>query len=234
MTTPAFLDASQRRKTSGKAKKEVGAQSAAPADRDDASGSQSVRKADSPNGNSAKARRATQGEIKARRRGQQSASDPARGTALAALRALATRPEMIDLAEMVRPGSASGAFAALVDGASTRGPAGSADRAQLWRIFGMPWVPEVGNARTAGTLLGSALGAAVAQLEQGRRHDAVTVAPVIEAKPLEMQPYEGGGHVFAQHEDGQEGQAGRQQAGKAGDAEGQGDAAQAAPPRRSR
>lgn len=219
MTTPAFLDASQRRKTRGKAKKEVGAQSAAPADRDGASGSQSVRKADSPNGNSAKARRNGYEAEVSRGEGQQSVRHRPRETTPLAVMALASRPDVLAELEEIRPGATRKALGAMLDGAGQKGASGAPDRAALWRIVGMPWVGEGASARAAGTMLGSALGAAVAQLEQGRRHDAVTVAPVIEAKPLEMQPYEGGGHVFAQHEDGQEGQ---------------GDAAQAAPPRRSR
>jgi hypothetical protein len=127
------------------------------------------------------------GAKRAKVRAQQSLSEPAHGKTVEALRRMATRPELVDLAEALQPGAVGGAFLAMVDGATTRGPSGAADRGQLWRVLGMPWISDTGGARAAGTILGAVVGEAVARLEQHRRHAGGTVDGRAGAKVLDIQ-----------------------------------------------
>lgn len=93
------------------------------------------------------------------------------------LRALATRPEMVDAVEEAHPGVLTGAVVAMARGAQIAGPSGVADRSALWRMVGMPWIGEGGGkaARDLGAALGAAYGEAVARLEGHRRHSPGTV-----------------------------------------------------------
>lgn len=227
MTTPAFLDASRAKKRRAKGEKAQVAQAEMREFHNPASLNVEARNPPSGNVNKAAERMKPQGKGRAQGRGQHSAEADLSLVLAGPVASLSTRPELVAEIERIQPGAITGAVCAMVKGAQAKGPSGASDRAAMWRMLGMPWVGEGASARAAGTMLGSALGAAVAQLEQGRRHDAVTVAPVIEAKPLEMQPYEGGGHVFAQHEDGREG-------AEAGPVEGQEAKAQVSTPRRAR
>ena len=234
VTTPAFLGASRAKKTRAKAQEAAGAQGHEPNGAIPSTDSDGVRKADSGASNTKRRGKGVLEGPRERARGRRSVSAPDHESIVAGLRALATRPQMLETFEAISPGAIVDAVDAMLTGATVSGAHGAADRAALWRILGMPWVGEGASARQVGNVLGAAVGTAVAAIEQGRRHDAATVGPVIEAKPLEMQPDLGGGLVFAQHEAGQEAGSQRQEAGKAGSQEGRGQAAQAAPPRRSR
>lgn len=100
------------------------------------------------------------------------------------LRGLASRPQILDLMEQVQPGAIHGAVKAMLGGAVVAGAHGAADRASMWRVLGMPWVGENGNAKQTGALLGAALGEAVARLEGHRGHVPVTLDGKAEAKAL--------------------------------------------------
>jgi len=97
----------------------------------------------------------------------------------ATLRAISTRPDMLDKVETEHPGVLTGALAAMARGAQIAGPSGVADRAALWKVVGMPWVGEGGSsgktARDLGAALGAAYGEAVSRLEGHRRRAGVTV-----------------------------------------------------------
>ena len=112
-------------------------------------------------------------------RGKQSVEAPSAGTLaiVAQLRALASRPDLLDAVEGIHPGATGGAVVAMVRSAQTAGPSGVADRAALWRVLGMPWIGEGGGkmAKDLGAALGAAYGEAVARLEGHRRQDLVTL-----------------------------------------------------------
>jgi hypothetical protein len=103
------------------------------------------------------------------------------------LREASTRPALLDQIEAIEPGAITGAVMAMVHGAQTRGAGGVADRAAMWRMFGMPWVGEGGSAKQVGAVLGAALGEAVARIEDHRGHGRVTVDIRADAKPLTVQ-----------------------------------------------
>ena len=114
-------------------------------------------------------------------RGMQSADQfPLPSPSLTAtLRAISTRPEMLDKIETEHPGVLTGALAAMARGAQIAGPSGVADRAALWKVVGMPWIGDAGSsgktARDLGAALGAAYGEAVSRLEGHRRRGGVTV-----------------------------------------------------------
>ena len=107
----------------------------------------------------------------------------------ATLRAISTRPEMLDKIETEHPGVLTGALAAMARGAQIAGPSGVADRAALWKVVGMPWIGDAGSsgktARDLGAALGAAYGEAVSRLEGHRRHrrDTARAPVVIEGLP---------------------------------------------------
>ena len=105
------------------------------------------------------------------------------------LRALATRPEMVDAVEEAHPGVLTGAVVAMARGAQIAGPSGVADRSALWRMVGMPWIGEGGGkaARDLGAALGAAYGEAVSRLEGHRRQDLVTLDHADTAEPAEVR-----------------------------------------------
>lgn len=234
MTTPTFLGASRAKKRRAKAEEGQSAQGHEPEGAIPSTDSVSVRKADSSAKSTKRRGKGVLEGPRERARGRRSTSAPDHESIIAGLRALATRPQMLETFEAISPGAIVDAVDAMLTGATVSGAHGAADRAALWRILGMPWVGEGASARNVGNILGSAVGTAVAAIEQGRRHGAVTLPPTLEAKALEMQPLPGDGRMFAQHEAGQEAGSQRQEAGKAASQEGQGQAAQASPPRRTR
>lgn len=125
------------------------------------------------------------------RRGKQSVGAPSAASlaVVAKIKAMASRPELIDAMEVMHPGAVGGAVAAMMQSAQVAGPGGAADRSALWRVVGAPWVGDGGGkaARDLGAALGAAYGEAVSRLEGHRRHGTVTLDHADTAEPAEVR-----------------------------------------------
>lgn len=172
--TPSFLNSRR------KAQKEAPTATAQPKDKPDAATATKTAKTAASDKTPAPGKmsgKRTGGKGKG---GMQSADQfpPPSPSLTATLRAISTRPEMLDKIETEHPGVLTGALAAMARGAQIAGPSGVADRAALWKVVGMPWIGDAGSsgktARDLGAALGAAYGEAVSRLEGHRRRGGVT------------------------------------------------------------